>query len=81
MNWTRPQPYTGTFNRRRFCAVTGVATLAALTGPRARSEKTVTNEDTKGAKMLTGNGEWTYEVVPGWGTLPAGKRTSPGTWL
>jgi len=22
--------------------------------------------------VLTGNGEWTYEVVPGWGSLPTG---------
>ena len=23
--------------------------------------------------VVTGNGEWTYEAVPGWGKLPEGK--------
>jgi hypothetical protein len=26
---------------------------------------------------ITGNGEWTYEAVPGWGTLPDGKPIGP----
>lgn len=27
--------------------------------------------------IITGNGEWTYEVVPGWGALPEGKSLGP----
>jgi len=27
--------------------------------------------------IITGNGEWTYEVVPGWGQLPEGKALGP----
>lgn len=27
--------------------------------------------------VITGNGEWTYEVVPGWGQLPDGKKLGP----
>ena len=27
--------------------------------------------------IITGNGEWTYEVVPGWGSLPEGKAIGP----
>jgi hypothetical protein len=27
--------------------------------------------------VLTGNGEWTYQAVPGWGTLPDGKNIGP----
>jgi hypothetical protein len=27
--------------------------------------------------ITTGNGEWTYEVVPGWGKLPEGKALGP----
>jgi hypothetical protein len=29
------------------------------------------------APVLTGNGEWTYQAVPGWGTLPDGKNIGP----
>ena len=27
--------------------------------------------------VVTGNGEWTYEAVPGWGVLPDGKPIGP----
>jgi hypothetical protein len=27
--------------------------------------------------VVTGNGEWSYEVVPGWGALPDGKNIGP----
>lgn len=27
--------------------------------------------------VVTGNGEWTFEVVPGWGALPEGKELGP----
>jgi hypothetical protein len=27
--------------------------------------------------VITGNGAWTYEAVPGWGTLPDGKNIGP----
>ena len=27
--------------------------------------------------VTTGNGEWTYEAVPGWGVLPDGKPIGP----
>lgn len=27
--------------------------------------------------VITGNGEWTYEAVPGWGVLPDGKALGP----
>ncbi|MCX6866295.1 MAG: hypothetical protein NTV46_08795 [Verrucomicrobia bacterium] len=29
------------------------------------------------AAVTTGNGEWTYEAVPGWGVLPDGKQIGP----
>ena len=27
--------------------------------------------------VITGNGEWTFEAVPGWGVLPDGKNIGP----
>lgn len=59
------------FDRRRFCAVTGVAALATLTVPRAEAAITDHGENMTTTRLQTGNGEWSYEVAPGWGHLPA----------
>ena len=68
----RTQTESEVFDRRKFCAVSGVAALATLAGTRAKAEARVPAEDAASVTMRTGNGEWTYEVVPGWGQLPAG---------
>jgi hypothetical protein len=60
------------FNRRKFCAIAGAATLASVTAPRAQSES-LANLAATSPKQQTGNGAWTYEVVSNWGQLPAGK--------
>ena len=60
----------GVFDRRSFLAVTGATALAGLVGTRA--EASGSNGSTGGVTMQTGNGEWTYQVAPGWGQLPAG---------
>ena len=61
-------------NRRRLCAVAGAAALSALALPRAQSEPPAsTAARAAGAKLKTGNGAWTYEVVSNWGQLPPGK--------
>jgi hypothetical protein len=67
------QPETRAFDRRRFCAATGVAALAAITGTCAEAETGIAVENEPSVRMRTGNGEWTYDVVPGWGQLPARK--------
>jgi hypothetical protein len=54
-----------------FCVVSGVAALATLAAQRAKAEAIV-SENAANQKIQTGNGEWTYEVVTGWGQLPAG---------
>jgi hypothetical protein len=66
------QSVAAAFDRRRFCAITGIAALATVAVPRAKAEPDVTADNAGGAKMQTGNGEWSYEVVQGWGQLPAG---------
>lgn len=58
-------------DRRRFCALTGVAAIATLTIPRAFAATAPTSEDQTGSKSRTGNGEWSYELDSGWGHLPA----------
>ena len=56
------------FNRRTFVSMTGIAAA----GP-AMSVLVSAGTKTSGSPtVLTGNGEWTYEVVAGWGSLPAG---------
>jgi hypothetical protein len=61
---------SGSFNRRRFVVYSGAAALAALaTQPSALAA--VANPVSEMA-LQTGNGEWTYRVIPGWGQLPAG---------
>jgi hypothetical protein len=53
-------------DRRAFLAATGMTALAhgqSVSAPSRPSPDAV---------QLTGNGEWTYRVVSGWGTLPVG---------
>jgi len=53
-------------HRRTFLAAAGIAALAPR---RVVSD----SPDSSAAPLqLTGNGEWTYRVVSGWGELPAG---------
>ena len=66
------QAAAGRFDRRRFCAVTGATALAALVSARASAELGVAGGEPGPVEVQTGNGEWTYRVVPGWGQLPAG---------
>jgi hypothetical protein len=60
-------------SRRQFSSLAGAAVLAALAGRRAGAQ--ITQEPDKQARILrTGNGEWSYRVVPEWGQLPAGTQ-------
>ena len=56
------------FNRRAFMSVAGIAATETVFSPLVSAR---TNRSDAPA-TLTGNGEWTYEVVPGWGSLPSG---------
>jgi hypothetical protein len=53
-------------DRRTFLAAAGITALA-----HAGSVSTPSNSSSQPLR-LTGNGEWTYAVVSGWGALPAG---------
>lgn len=56
------------FNRRKFLAASGVFALAPS---RLLSES---EPDGLQPSQTTGNGEWIYQIVPGWGHLPAGMQ-------
>jgi hypothetical protein len=70
MNRNETDRGSGVLNRRSFTIAAGTAALAAI-APRADSQSA--SEEGKDAvkESLTGNGEWTYCVVPGWGKPPA----------
>ena len=72
MKRTKSEPDPGHLDRRSFCAVAGVAALATITDPYAQAEESAPGEARTQSGTQTGNGEWTYEVVPDWGQLPAG---------
>ena len=54
-------------NRRAFLSKAGIAAAVPAISPVLHGGTT-----TPGPPVVTGNGDWTYEVVPGWGSLPSG---------
>lgn len=56
------------YNRRAFMSLATIAAGAPAVSAFAAAEASAPTLPT----VLTGNGEWTYEVVPGWGSLPPG---------
>src|SRR3569833_1813077 len=61
-----------TWTRRRLQGVAGALAVEGA-GTRAAGALSVVVFGMSRARVLTGNGEWTYEIVAGWGALPAGK--------
>jgi hypothetical protein len=59
-------------SRRRFLGAASLTAFSALVPPALDAETDSNCNQVRGATM-TGNGEWTYRIVPGWGALPAGK--------
>lgn len=57
------------FNRRAFMSVAGIA--GARTAAFYPLVPAAANPS-GAAEIMTGNGDWTYEVAPGWGALPSG---------
>lgn len=60
-------------SRRSFLASAGTAACVSMFAMDAHAERIGGNSERCSSQtVLTGNGAWTYEVVSGWGTLPAG---------
>lgn len=59
-------------NRRNFFAAAGAVGLASLAGQARGAEPVGEDEGGMQKEILTGNGEWTYRVVTGWGALTGG---------
>jgi hypothetical protein len=60
------------FDRRQFFGFAGAVAVTALAGDQAKAQTSGADRNSEGAGMHTGNGEWTYNIVQGWGQLPAG---------
>jgi len=58
-------------SRRIFLTTGGAAVLGSTVSTHAL-ESASDSAQSSGKVLMTGNGEWTYEVSPGWGVLPAG---------
>jgi hypothetical protein len=58
-------------NRRQFVGAASLTSLSVLAASRGEAQTTEKCGSPTGAAM-TGNGEWTYKVVQGWGALPTG---------
>lgn len=68
----KAQSSASLFNRRQFCAATGMAAAAGILLPQARADAEAGEVALQDLPLQTGNGEWTYRVVPNWGRLPQG---------
>lgn len=58
-------------DRRKLVGMAGASLLATAAAP-AFAEPAAESGQTP--RLVTGNGEWTYEFVPEWGSLPAGTQ-------
>ena len=61
-------------NRRVFSSAAAVSALVAFAGGTSTLRAEGREESTAGSQLRTGNGEWTYDVVPHWGQPPQGKQ-------
>lgn len=59
-------------SRRAFLTSAGVAAVTTALPIPSHSEGMADNGQTPAQVLRTGNGEWTYQVVAGWGALPQG---------
>lgn len=65
---------SGNLNRRQFFAGAGLAAAAAALPLAANAATSVAAPSPQDNQLETGNGEFTYRVVEGWGALPEGTK-------
>ena len=61
-------------NRRAFGSAAAVSALVAFADGASPVRAESPDDSACGSQYRTGNGAWTYDVVPQWGKLPAGKQ-------
>jgi hypothetical protein len=72
MSRTLRQDRAELFNRRRFVFAAGATAMAALTTSEVYADSRGEVCKQSNLDLTTGNGEWRYRVVEGWGKPPAG---------
>lgn len=60
-------------NRKQFLTGSAVATVGSLMPALSKNSADLDAQDSS-TVLLTGNGQWTYRVVAGWGGLPSGSN-------
>ena len=63
----------GNIKRRSFFASAGAMVVGAFALRGTAAATTSEDRNAMQKDVLTGNGEWTYRIVNGWGALPGGK--------
>jgi hypothetical protein len=71
-DWKTTNP--SQLNRRAFSTAAAVSALVAFTGGTSAVRAESPEDRTCVSQYRTGNGDWTYDVVPHWGQLPEGKQ-------
>ena len=61
-------------SRRAFSGAAAASAFVAITGAPARTLAASPAAPSTDLQYRTGNGEWTYDIVPHWGQLPEGKH-------
>ena len=59
-------------SRRRFITAAGASVFAAGRSASAFTGEKESATQASSERLFTGNGQWTYEIVGGWGALPSG---------
>jgi hypothetical protein len=72
MNQARNHHPIEKFDRRTFCTAAGIAAFVGFADSSAIAQNSGNVCNGGGGNMQTGNGEWTYHIVPEWGKLPSG---------
>jgi hypothetical protein len=72
MNHEKAESAIGKMNRRAFFGVAGATAMAAAAPSQASATMRMGDGKEMESEILTGNGEFTYRIVKGWGSLPEG---------
>jgi hypothetical protein len=68
-----PSANSNRIDRRSFFSAAGASAITAIAIGSSSVSAEAAPDAAESSKYRTGNGEWTYDIVHGWGQLPEGK--------